>query len=272
MPNTTDVMVARHSLLVRVTHWINVLALLVLLTSGLQIFVAHPALYWGAKSTFSEPWVLVGVGRKAGELVGVTQIGDAVFETTGVLGLSGKPGFEEQRAFPAWATLPSYRSLADGRRWHFFFAWLFVLNGLTYLAGNLVNGHLRRDLTPTRDELRPRHLWREVLDHARLRFPKGEAAQRYNSLQKLTYLAVIFVVLPLMVLTGLSMSPGMNAALPWLPELFGGRQSARTIHFLSASAIVLFVIVHVVMVIVSSPLNSLRSMITGRFAIRGDRP
>jgi thiosulfate reductase cytochrome b subunit len=273
MPNP-NLMVARHSLVVRLTHWINVLALLVLLTSGLQIFNAHPALYWGDVSTFEEPWVAVGAGTRAGQPVGVTQVGGAVFETTGVLGWSGKPGLQESRAFPAWATLPTYRSLADGRRWHFFFAWLFVLNGLAYLAANLVNGHLRRDLAPTREELRPRHLWREVRDHARLRFPKGEAARRYNALQKLAYLAVILIVLPLMVFTGLSMSPGLNAAFPWLPELFGGRQSARTLHFLSAGAIVAFVIVHVVMVLVSSPWNSLRSMVTGRFAIRpeGGRP
>lgn len=270
MPTPANLMVPRHSLVVRLTHWINALALLVLLTSGLQIFNAHPALYWGHVSTFDQPWVAVGAGTRAGQPVGVTQIGDAVFETTGVLGWSGKPGLKENRAFPAWATLPSYRSLADGRRWHFAFAWLFVLNGLVYLLTNLANGHLRRDLAPSRDELRPRHLWREVLDHARLRFPKGADARRYNALQKLAYLAVILVVLPLMVLTGLAMSPGMNAAWPWLPELFGGRQSARTIHFLSASAVVLFVLVHVVMVLVSSPWNSLRAMVTGRFSIRGE--
>lgn len=273
MPNPAVILVPRHSLVVRLTHWINVLALLVLLTSGLQIFNAHPALYWGDVSTFSQPWIAVGAGQKGGQVVGVTQVGGAVFETTGVLGWSGKPGVREARAFPAWATLPTYRSLADGRRWHFFFAWLFVLNGLVYLLGGLIGGHLRRDLAPSREELRPRHLWREMRDHARLRFAKGEAARRYNALQKLAYLAVILVVLPLMVLTGLSMSPGMNAAWPWLPELFGGRQSARTIHFLSASAIVIFVVVHVVMVLVSSPWNSLRSMVTGRSAIRteGDR-
>lgn len=269
MSKASAIMVARHSLVVRLTHWINVLALLVLLTSGLQIFNAHPALYWGDTSTFADPWIAMSADQKDGQTVGVTQVGPAVFDTTGVLGWSG----EEARGFPAWTTLPSYRSLADGRRWHFFFAWLFVLNGLVYLSGAILNGHLRRDLAPTRDELKPRHLWREIIDHARLRFPKGEAARRYNALQKLAYLAIILVVLPLMVLTGLSMSPGMNAAWPWLPELFGGRQSARTLHFLSAAAIVLFVVVHVLMVLVSGPWNSLRAMVTGRFAIRteGDR-
>jgi thiosulfate reductase cytochrome b subunit len=261
---TASVLVRRHSLVVRLTHWINVAALLVLLLSGLQIFNAHPALYWGDVSTFARPWVSMVAAERSGEAVGLTKIGPMIFETTGVLGFSDN----QVRGFPAWATLPSYRSLADGRRWHFFFAWLFVLNGLVYWSAALVGGHLRRDLLPRRDELSPRHLAAEVADHARLRFPKGEAALRYNTLQKLAYLAVIAVLLPLMVLTGLSMSPGMNAGFTWLPELFGGRQSARTIHFLSASLIVLFVIVHLAMVAVSGPMNSLRSMITGKFAIR----
>lgn len=262
-PPSASVLVQRHSLVTRLTHWINVLALLVLLLSGLQIFNAHPALYWGNVSTFADPWVSMTSVERGEQGIGLTKIGAATFETTGVLGFSGN----EVRGFPSWATLPSYRSLADGRRWHFFFAWLFVLNGLVYLSANLIGGHVKRDLLPDRDQLKPRHLLAEIADHARLRFPKGPEARRYNALQKLTYLAVIFVLLPMMVLTGLSMSPGMNAGFPWLPELFGGRQSARTFHFISASLIVLFVIVHVLMVLVSSPLNSLRSMITGKFAI-----
>ncbi len=268
MPPSASTLVRRHSLVTRVTHWINLAAMVVLLLSGLQIFNAHPALYWGDVSTFANPWVSLFAGERGGQGVGMTKIGSAFFETTGVLGFSGN----EVRGFPAWATLPSYRSLADGRRWHFFFAWLFVLNGLVYLSAGLIGGHVRRDLLPARDQLTPRHLVREIADHARLKFPKGPAALRYNALQKLTYLAVIFGLLPVMVLTGLSMSPGMNAGLPWLPELFGGRQSARTIHFISAGLIVLFVLVHVVMVLVSGPVNSLRSMITGKFAIRQGEP
>lgn len=263
MPSSA-VLVRRHSLIVRLTHWINVLALLVLLASGLQIFNAHPALYWGDVSTFAQPWAAMVAGERGDQAVGVTRIGSAMFETTGLFGFSGG----EVRGFPAWATLPSYRSLADGRRWHFFFAWIFALNGLVYLLAAFAGGHLRRDLLPGRDQLAPGHIWREVVDHSRLRFAKGEAARRYNVLQKLSYLAVVLILLPLMVLTGLSMSPGMNAGFPWLPELFGGRQSARTIHFLTASLLVLFVLVHVLMVLLSSPWNSLRAMVTGRFAIR----
>ncbi|KQW70969.1 HupC [Phenylobacterium sp. Root77] len=266
MPPPASTLVRRHSLVTRATHWINLAALVVLLLSGLQIFNAHPALYWGDVSTFARPWVAMFAGERGGEAVGVTKIGSTLFETTGVLGFSGN----EVRGFPSWATLPSYRSLADGRRWHFAFAWLFVLNGLVYVSAGLIGGHFRRDLLPGRDQLAPGHLLREVSDHARLRFPKGEAARRYNALQKLTYLAVIFVLLPMMVLTGLSMSPGMNAGFPWLPELFGGRQSARTLHFISAGLIVLFVLVHVAMVLVSGPVNSLRAMITGKYAIGED--
>ena len=263
MPPPDRLLVHRHGLVTRTTHWINLAALIVLLLSGLQIFNAHPALYWGEVSTFARPWVSMFAAERGGEAVGITKIGSTYVETTGVLGFSGN----EVRGFPAWATLPSYRSLADGRRWHFAFAWLFVLNGLVYLSAGLIGGHVRRDLLPARDQLTPRHLAREIADHARLRFP---ASRRYNVLQKLTYLAVIFVLLPMMVLTGLSMSPGMNAGFPWLPELFGGRQSARTLHFISASLIVLFVLVHLAMVLASGPLNSLRAMITGKYAVAED--
>jgi thiosulfate reductase cytochrome b subunit len=261
-------LVYRHSRITRVTHWINLLALTVLLMSGLQIFNAHPALYWGQKATFARPWLAITTEEQNGAVAGVTQIGAVKLKTTGVLGYSGKPGAESARGFPAWATAPSYQSLADGRRWHFFFAWLFVLNGLTYLTFNLANGHVRRDLLPTGDQLSPRHLWHEILDHARLRFPKGEAARRYNALQKGAYLGVIFGLLPLMVMTGLTMSPSINAGAPWLLDLFGGRQSARTIHFISASLIVAFVLVHVAMVVFSGLINNLRSMVTGRYAIQ----
>ncbi|WP_068878531.1 MULTISPECIES: cytochrome b/b6 domain-containing protein [unclassified Phenylobacterium] len=270
------VMIRRHSGVTRVTHWLNVLVVSLLLMSGLQIFNAHPALYWGAKSTFAEPWVSMKKEEVGGEPRGITTVGGLRFDTTGLFGWSGAEGAREQRGFPAWATIPSYRSLADGRRWHFFFAWLFVINGLVYWLWGLARGHIARDLLPTRAQLRPRHVLHEIVTHARLQFPKGEAARSYNVIQKLTYLLVIVVLLPLMVATGLSMSPGFNATLPGLIDLFGGRQSARTIHFLSATAIVLFVVVHLALVVVSGFWNNMRSMITGRYAIEttgadGDR-
>lgn len=259
--------VYRHSLAVRLTHWVNALCLLVLLMSGLQIFNAHPTLYFGS---ISEPdravLSLDAVERNDGSYAGVTTIAGAAFDTTGVLGLStGPSGRVEARGFPQWITLPSYRDLATGRRWHFFFAWLLVLNGLAYLTYGFFSGHMRRDLSPTRAEIGD--IGHSISEHVRLRFPKGEEAKRYNVLQKLAYLAVIFGLLPLVFLTGLTMSPGMDAAFPWLLDVFGGRQSARTIHFLCAFALTLFFIVHIVMVFVSGAFNNIRSMITGRYAI-----
>jgi len=261
-------LVRRHSGVTRATHWINVLAVSLLLMSGLQIFNAHAALYWGAKSHFDRPWLAIGAEPRGERLAGVTRIGGRAFETTGVLGYSGQAGARRAQAFPAWATVPSWRDLASGRRWHFFFAWVFVLNGLAYLLVGLAGGHIRRDLWPSRGDLAPRHLWDEIVAHARLRFPKGEAARRYNVLQKLAYLAVALALLPLMVATGLTMSPGFNAAAPWLVDLFGGRQSARSIHFITAGLIVLFVLVHLAMVVASGVWNNIRSMITGRYAIQ----
>jgi thiosulfate reductase cytochrome b subunit len=201
-----------------------------------------------------------------GEPKGVTTIFGYAIPTHGVFGLSGDAdsGYEN-RGFPWWATLPGYRDLAMGRRWHFFFAWLFLFNGLAYLLWSLGSGHLRRDLAPSRQDLA--HIGASIREHARLNFPKGEEAKRYNVLQKLAYLAVAIVLLPLMLLTGLAMSPGMDAAFPALLDVFGGRQTARTIHFISATGIVLFVVVHLVMVVLSGLWNNLRSMITGRYEI-----
>ena len=261
------VMIRRHSLATRITHWTNVLALSILLMSGLQIFNAHPALYWGQKATFAQPWLAMTQQDIAGAPHGITTVGSLKFDTTGLFGWSGKGEMREARGFPAWATIPSYRSLTDGRRWHFFFAWLFVINGLGYWLIGLLGGHIRKDMLPTREQLRPSHIAHEIVTHAKFQFPKGEEARRYNVIQKLTYLTVIAVLLPLMVLTGLTMSPGFNATAPWLVDLFGGRQSARTIHFLSASAIVLFLLVHVALVVASGLWNNLRSMITGKYAI-----
>jgi thiosulfate reductase cytochrome b subunit len=257
------VLVYRHSVLVRVTHWINVLCILVLVMSGLQIFNAHPSLYWGERSYFDDP--VLSVRAESGESgpVGVTKIFGATFDTSGVLGLSTGPnGALAARGFPSWATLPSYQDLATGRRWHFFFAWLLVINGLVYVLASFLSRHVWRDLIPSWKQLRG--VGTSILEHLRFRFDHG---RDYNVLQKLSYLVMIFVVLPLVVLAGLAMSPGLDAAFPWLVDMFGGRQSARTVHFIAAMTIVLFVIVHVVMVAISGVWNNMRSMITGRYAV-----
>ncbi|MDQ0133924.1 thiosulfate reductase cytochrome b subunit [Neorhizobium galegae] len=241
--------------------------------SGLQIFNAHPELYWGHYGANGDPAVLtIGSDDEGGNPGGFVRIAGLEIPTTGVLGVSQVDGQQASRAFPSWATIPSFQDLAAGRRWHFFFAWLFVINGIVYLGFSVLSGHFRKNLAPKPHELSPRHLGREILDHARLRFPEGEEAKHYNALQKLTYLAVIVILLPLMVLTGLTMSPGVDAAFPALVEIFGGRQSARTIHFITASGLVIFVIVHVAMVVLSGTWNNIRSMITGRYAIQEKGP
>jgi thiosulfate reductase cytochrome b subunit len=268
VPLDSKVMVTRHSPTVRVTHWLNVLCLSFLLLSGLQIFNAHPALYWGHAGADNDlPVVVIGAVEDGDDLKGVTRIGPLTLATTGVLGASDFDGERVERAFPSWLTIPSYTDLSAGRRWHFFFAWLLVFNGSVYLGHGFLRGHFARDLKPTLDQLAPAHLAREIIDHVRLRFPKGDAARGYNVLQKLAYLGVIVVLLPMMVATGLTMSPGFDAAVPSLVDVFGGRQSARTVHFLTASFLVAFVAVHVVMVLASGVWNNMRSMVTGRYAI-----
>ncbi len=263
------VLISRHSLITRLTHWINLLCVAVLLMSGLQIFNAHPALYWGhAGADPRQALFEIGAHGSMRNPAGFTRAGASTFDTTGILGVSrNAAGREVARGFPRWITLPGWRDLALGRRWHFFFAWLFAANLAFYLLASAAGGHLRRDLLPARAQLHPRALLQDIASHLWLKFPHGEAADQYNLLQKLSYLAAVLVLLPVMVLTGLAMSPSMDAIFPWLIDIFDGRQSARTIHFIAASLIVLFVLVHVVMVIAAGPINELRSMITGKFAV-----
>jgi thiosulfate reductase cytochrome b subunit len=258
----------RHSVIVRLTHWTNVVALTILLMSGLQIFNAHPALYWGEDSDFRNPSFAITAERdENGQTRGVTKLFGRQLDTTGVLGVSrDSTGRTWPRAFPSWATLPSWQSLAGGRQWHFFFAWVFVLSTLVYLLHGVLRGHIWRDLLPTRLELR--NLPHSVGEHIRFRFPEGEEARRYNVLQKLTYVAVIFVLFPLALLSGLTMSPRLDAGFPLLLDLFGGRQSARMVHFIAAFSILAFVLVHVAVVFVSGAWNNIRSMVTGRYVIR----
>jgi thiosulfate reductase cytochrome b subunit len=261
----------RHAVVVRATHWVNVACLALLLMSGLRIFNSHPALYWGNYGYRGVPAV-VSIGAAtdpaSGAPVGVTSVAGWSFVTTGVLGVSYDPerGMVA-RAFPLWLTLPG-ADLALARDWHFLMAWLFIANGAVYLVFGMLSGHFRRDLAPAADQLAVRHILADLWDHVRLRVPRGEAARRYNLLQKLSYLVVIFLLLPIMLLSGLTMSPAVTAAVPGLFDLFGGRQSARTIHFLVANLLILFVLVHVFEVFLAGVVNGMRSMITGRYVIR----
>jgi Ni/Fe-hydrogenase b-type cytochrome subunit len=235
-------LVYRHRRSTRIWHWLNALTIFVMLMSGMMIFNAHPRLYWGEYGANPDAAWLAIAGTRAAP------------------------------AFPGWATIPTSYDLAGARSWHFLFAWLLVVPGFAYWLWSFFNRHIQRDLAPRREELSPRHVWHDIQNHARLRFPTGPAALNYNILQKASYLGVLFVLLPLIVLTGLTMSPGMDSAWPWLLDLFGGRQSARSLHFIAAALIALFILVHLVMVVLAGPINEIRSMITGRYRLPTEKP
>jgi thiosulfate reductase cytochrome b subunit len=248
-------------------HWVNALCLFILLGSGLQIFNAHPSLSWGETSKEDTAWLALSAQPDAtGRQVGTTRLFGHSFATDGVLGASDVAGQHIRRGFPSWATIPGPNWLSFGRRWHFFFAWVFVINGICYVAWSILSRHLSRDLTP--DKADWRGFGRSVIDHLRFRHPEGEAALRYNVLQKLAYLLVIFLLGVGIVLMGVAMSPRMDAALPWLVDIVGGRQSARSIHFLIACAFVAFIAVHLFEVIVSGVVNQVGSMITGYYRVK----
>ena len=258
----------RHRLPVRIMHWINVVAFVVMLMSGLMIFNAHPTLNWG-KQSYGDATEVLSVEAyrtKHGDLRGVTTIFGRSFDTTGLFGVApNAQGIAATYAFPHWLTIPSTYSLAVARRWHFFFMWVFIVNGLAYVAWSIASRHLSRDLAPTRTDLSS--IWQSVKDHVRFRHPRGDAAKRYNVLQKLAYLSVIFVWLPLVILMGFAMSPSLNALLPGWVDVFGGRQSARTLHFVAALALVAFTALHVFLVLTTGLWNNMRSMLSGRYRI-----
>lgn len=227
-------LVYRHRLPTRLWHWTNAVAITVMLMSGLMISNAHPHLYWGEYgANLDHAWF-------------------------------------HPPHFPGWATIPSTYNLALARHWHLFFAWIFAFGLLAYLLVGLVNRHIQRDLTLSRAELAPAHLWQDIKDHARLKFPTGRAALRFNVLQKITYIGVVFAVLPLLIVTGLSLSPGFNAVMHWPLDLMGGRSSARSIHFICAGLVAAFIVVHLTLVVLAGPYNEIRSMITGRFRVPPD--
>jgi thiosulfate reductase cytochrome b subunit len=260
-------LVYRQSAWTRVTHWLWALSLFFLLLSGLQIFNARPDLYIGQQSGFGFDNAILSFSAANTEQgpKGYTTFFGKTFDTTGVLGLSGSGEDLAARAFPAWATIPSYQDLATGRVIHFFFAWVLAATLLVWLVSSLINGHVKRDLLPRGADIR--RLPRDIADHLRFRF---HHARDYNVLQKLSYAGVLFILLPLMILTGLTMSPAMDTAFPFLLDIFGGRQTARTIHFIGMTLLVLFFIVHVLMVLAAGPLNELRSIVTGWY--RADPP
>lgn len=226
--------IRRHGLATRIWHWVTALTVFVLIGSGLMIFNAHPRLYWGN------------------------------------YGANFDPAWLELPRFPGWATIPSTYNLAGARTWHLFFALVLGFALLAYMVWSLIDRHFRRDLRITRPELSPRHLRDDLKAHWNLRFHDPADPAAYNSFQKIAYAGVLFVLLPLGILTGLALSPGMDAAWPWLSWIWGGRQSARSVHFIAMVLIVAFIVVHLALVILAGPINEVRSMITGKWRVPED--
>lgn len=276
LPVTRGPLIYRQSIWTRVTHWVWAICLFFLLLTGLQIFNAHPALYIGNESGFEYENAILEIGAintEAGPRGRTILFGNS-FDTTGVLGMSGNAAQPTFTAFPGAVTIPSYRDLATGRVVHFFFGWVFVATMLIWFVASFINGHIRRDIVPKGADLAG--IPGDVADHARLRFKHGRS---YGPLQKLSYFTVFFILFPLIVATGLTMSPGMDAAWPWLLDIFGGRQTARTIHFTVMVLLVAFFIIHIIMVFAAGPINELRSMVTGWYRAspgtpqaEGDKP
>lgn len=215
----------RHSLPTRIWHWLNLASVVILFMSGLNISNAHPRLYWGE-------W-----------------------------GFEAKDAWLHVARFPGWATIPGYYSLASARSWHTLFAWVFAIGLLLYMLVALFGGHFRRDIFTSRKEWR----WAAVRDDfaAHLRLDFHRSGSKYNFFQKVAYALAVFVMLPLMIFTGMAISPGMDAAWPWLLDVFGGRQSARSIHFIVAWGLLVFLVVHVVLVLLSGPVRQMSDMIFG---------
>ena len=254
-------LVYRHSVIARATHWIFTLAFLALISSGLQIFNAAPYLDASDKTDPSHR-VLSVSSPSAGE--GRTTLFGRAFDTTNWLGWvdDGMNG-QTARAFPGWITIPAYQDLADGRRWHLFFGWIMILSGLVYVVWGIGRHDLRELVLRPADvpKLVPMQLY-----YLRLRKeppPHG----KYNPLQKAAYTLVLFVFAPLIVLSGLALSPGFDAWVPSLTHLFGGRQFARLWHFVLMLALIGFFATHLVLVSVTGVLNNLRSMLSGWYRL-----
>lgn len=232
----------RHSAVVRVTHWITTLCFFLLLFSGIEILISHPRFYWGETGNVHTP-PLFQLPIPASRASVPTGYGFVLPDQNG------------------WS-----RSL------HFQSTWAAVLTGLLYIISGLFTRHFRKHLLPAGSDLRWGVLSRAIAGHLRFK-PLGEdAAWSYNVLQRLTYLGVIFGLFPLMIWTGLAMSPAIAAAFPATVTLLGGQQSARTIHFFGTVILVLFLLVHIVMVCLAGFRNRMGAMILGRASPQKEHP
>jgi thiosulfate reductase cytochrome b subunit len=258
--------VYRHSIAARITHWLWTLALLVLVMSGLQIFNAAP--YLDASDQTNPARRVLSIDAQQlpnGQQIGTTTVFGHTFTTTHVLGFTDDgSGGEAARGFPGALTLPAEQDLADGRIWHFFFAWVLVLA----IVGYIISAAIRKDLREL--ILRPSDLpklWPMQMYYFHLRKeppPHG----KYNPLQKAAYTVVLFGFIPLIILTGLALSPGIDAISGPLVWILGGRQFARTWHFLIMALLIGYFLTHMVLVFSTGPWNNIKSMITGWYRLK----
>ncbi len=255
----------RHPLAVRAWHWLNAGCFVILLLSGFQIFNAHPRLYLGDTGYYDTPAIFEIGGRP--DVIrqeSWVRFGSVQIPTTHVLGGAEVTGMGVRNlAFPPWLRLPSKNHLGLGRGWHFLTAWVFAISLTSYLLYVLMRGRLRATLLPERDQLDRAAVARDIRMHLRLKHHKGTEALRYNLLQKVSYLLVLFLLLPTMIATGMTMSNSAVAAFPWLIDLFHGRQTARAVHFICAMSLLTFVLIHLFQVVVAGFRREMRSMLTG---------
>jgi thiosulfate reductase cytochrome b subunit len=215
-----------------------------------MILMVHPRLYWGDVGNDLTPALF--------ELPISDNHRPEAWEQTVVFSeFDGEP-VSANRTYPIFNLNGFARSL------HFIGAWLLVAVGLIYLAAGIVTGHVRQCLLPRSGDLAPRSLLRDLGSHLHFQFDTTGGASPYGPLQRVAYALVLFVLVPVMVLTGLAMSPAVTAAYPFLQEIFGGHQSARTLHFFGFSALILFLLVHLVMVVLTGFGRQMRGMIIGK--------
>ena len=239
-----------HAAWVRVSHWIAAASVLALVFTGVEILMVHPRLYWGEAGNDLTPALIelpISRNHRHGGWTGSTPF----FAT------AGSP-------ISASRTFDIFNQNGWGRSLHFLAAWTLVIPGILYVINGLTAGHFRARIWPRGGELAPRRIWLDVVDHFRLRVRPATGGPDYGVLQKFAYTFVVFVAAPLMVLTGITMSPAVTAAFPGLLGLFGGYQSARTIHFFTFLTIGAFAIAHVVMVVRSGFRRQMKGMTLGR--------